>query len=885
MPVIPVDPERKTIIVNGRLAMREERLSAARACRHGLQIMSFEQMVTRLAGGFSRSVDDETLSLVIQAALEATELGELDKIKSLPGMVDAAAGTLRKIWLAGIDLDNSGAHSRLASLAALEAAVLARLPAGMLYPEALMLAAMRRLKHARAVLGAVEIVGITELAPIWRPLLFSLSRETEVTWNAGPRSVPSWLQSEKITVRRAPPQSPGISTVSAATTYHEAVEAMRWARQLLASGQAKPADIAFAATSPTDYDEHFLSLRDDANIDVHFVHGTAVTASRDGQAAAALADVLIRGLSQNRLRRLANHSPAFARFPVGWMRLIPADAPLATPIAWERVLGRLSASDWPDGIDHSGELRDLIARLAQGTEAATEAGETFLSGRALTIWRKALLAGPAPRLDMTIETLKEDDSLDACVSIAWMPASALAASPRRFVRLLGLNSTRWPRSISEDRLLSDHIIPTAQLDPLPVNSADRRDFATILCTTESSVVLSRARRDGDGRLLGRSPLLTGQPAEAFLRRNAVPTHAFSEGDRLMARPAEFAVFPQTVSAKACWRDWHSADITAHDGLIRPDHPVMLSILNRRQSASSFRRLLRNPLGFVWQYGLHWRTPDSGVEPLVLDALAFGALVHAVIDTALQTLQAQGGLAGATREQTLEAIVAATAHAGALWEAEQAVPPPIIWRRSLHDVTEMAGTALTYDDRQIPDAQTYSEVPFGGSAAKSAAELPWDPELPVEIPGTGFHIGGYIDRIDISKDKTQAAVRDYKTGRMPKEDIVLDGGKELQRCLYAFAVKALLGADVAVRSSLFYPREEAELPLENPEATLAEISQHLRAARASFQAGKGLIGPDAGDDYDDLGFALPANAKAGYCRRKRLAAQHALGDAAEIWDAK
>jgi hypothetical protein len=53
----------------------------------------------------------------------------------------------------------------------------------------------------------------------------------------------------------------------------------------------------------------------------------------------------------------------------------------------------------------------------------------------------------------------------------------------------------------------------------------------------------------------------------------------------------------------------------------------------------------------------------------------------------------------------------------------------------------------------------------------------------------------------------------------------------------------------------------------------------------LQAGKGLIGPDAGDDYDNLGFALPANAKAGYCRRKRLAAQHALGDAAQIWDAK
>ena len=121
-----------------------------------------------------------------------------------------------------------------------------------------------------------------------------------------------------------------------------------------------------------------------------------------------------------------------------------------------------------------------------------------------------------------------------------MPASALAASPRRFVRLLGLNSSRWPRGISEDRLLPDHIIPTAELDPLPVSPADRRDFETILATTAGEVVLSRARRDSDGRLLGRSPLLAGQGEETYLRRNAVPIHAFSETDRLMARPQEFA---------------------------------------------------------------------------------------------------------------------------------------------------------------------------------------------------------------------------------------------------------------------------------------------------------------------------------------------------------
>ena len=92
-------------------------------------------------------------------------------------------------------------------------------------------------------------------------------------------------------------------------------------------------------------------------------------------------------------------------------------------------------------------------------------------------------------------------------SACWMPANALAASPRHFVRLLGLNSARWPRAVVEDRLLSDHIVPAAELDPLPVAAADRRDFATILATTEREIVLSRARRGEDGRLLGRSTLL------------------------------------------------------------------------------------------------------------------------------------------------------------------------------------------------------------------------------------------------------------------------------------------------------------------------------------------------------------------------------------------
>src|ERR1700731_4036608 len=121
---------------------------------------------------------------------------------------------------------------------------------------------------------------------------------------------------------------------SAATAYHEPTKSIRWARGLLASGAAEPADLPIAAASPAEYDHHFMSLRADANLDLHFVHGIKVTTTREGQAAAALADIIIRGLSQARMRRLAalcgSESGPFQTLPMGWMRILPTDAPLAS---------------------------------------------------------------------------------------------------------------------------------------------------------------------------------------------------------------------------------------------------------------------------------------------------------------------------------------------------------------------------------------------------------------------------------------------------------------------------------------------------------------------------------------------------------------------------
>ena len=800
---------RKTYVAHGRLATREIRLEAARSQQHGAQVMAFEQLAARLAGGFLQAIDGEALREAIQSALPETGIGELDDIKLLPGMVSAAADTLHKAWRTGIDLSaRAPNHPRLTAIAELERAVLERLPSSMLRPVDLASQAMARIQYAHALFGEIDIVGISDLSPCWRELLFELAKAVPVRWNAGPRSVPGWLEGSLVEIQRSSPSTPEVQSISAASAYHEAIEALRWARELLASGRAKPSEIAIAAAAPAGYDDEFMALRADANLDLHFVHSIRVVTTREGQAAAALADVLVRGLSRSRLRRLgtllAGSPGPFQALPEGWHRVMPAEATLASPEAWARLLCGLTAEHWPDGVDHSAKFRAIIELLSRGSLEAAEIGRALLSGAALRIWRKALLAGNAAAIDVTIDELRQDDTCEACTSVAWMPASALAASPRRFVRLLGLTSTGWPRRISEDRLLSDHIVPTSELDPMPVTVADRRDFETILSTTTDQVVLSRARRGSEGRLLGKSPLLRGQPAEAYLRRNRRPTHAMSETDRLQARSDDFADCDQSRSATRCWTDWQRPVVTPHDGMIREAHPAIVSALEQLQSASSLATLLRNPLGFTWTYALGVRAPETALEALVLDPRQTGNLLHATLDHAVRLLEAGGSLATASSDQIAAAIEQAATIVSERWEAEQAVPPRVVWRRTVADAQEIAMNALQHPEPPLAGQRCFTEVPFGGQRPKTDGELPWDPAQPVEIAGTGFRISGYIDRLDLSGDGAQARVLDYKSGKLPPNEVVLQGGKELQRCLYAYAVKALLGDALAIDAALLYP---------------------------------------------------------------------------------
>src|ERR1017187_2968810 len=231
------------------------------------------------------------------------------------------------------------------------------------------------------------------MSPIWRPFLAALKDVTDVQWVAGPRQVPAWARALGIAVVETAPEQPAIQSESCASPRHEALEAMRWARALLASRRAKPEEIAIAAASPVEWDDHFQALSEMAGIDLHFVHGRKALSTPDGQLAAALAEVLLRGFSQARMTRLVallrSQNSDFKIVHGNWWRSLPEDAPLLDAASWRDVLSAML-----DLTDKNSEavvraLSNLTETLAFGLKRAGEIGGVLLRGRSLAIWKAA----------------------------------------------------------------------------------------------------------------------------------------------------------------------------------------------------------------------------------------------------------------------------------------------------------------------------------------------------------------------------------------------------------------------------------------------------------------------------------------------------------------
>ena len=166
-----------------------------------------------------------------------------------------------------------------------------------------------------------------------------------------------------------------------------------------------------------------------------------------------------------------------------------------------------------------------------------------------------------------------------------------------------------------------------------------------------------------------------------------------------------------------------------------------------------------------------------------------------------------------------------------------------------------------------------------------ALLPWDPTTPVVIPEMTLRSVDRSIELDLEGAGTIARVTDYKSGKPPgKKQPVLKGGAELQRCLYAYAVRSLVPAVKDVQTRLLFPRAEGDglYALEDPAAVLESLAGFVNAAQRYAKAGNVLPGAGAEDDNNDLAFALPGGAKERYFELKSSLIAERLADLSPLW---
>ena len=290
----------------------------------------------------------------------------------------------------------------------------------------------------------------------------------------------------------------------------------------------------------------------------------------------------------------------------------------------------------------------------------------------------------------------------------------------------------------------------------------------------------------------------GERDRIRLRRDETAATAIAAGS---------AFFRQSrLASQARW----SGRLTRYDGLVvgegDEDLRARLDPLAARHPVSASRLATYARCGFLYllQNVLRLQPAPEPEERRRIDPLERGDLFHRVAERYLRERRDRGELPvrdtdtararlSEMAEEALEGLVEGSPpRFTLLWQREK--------RRFHETVQGWLGREAASAARSTP---AHFEVSFGLGKERDEEE-PHDPE-PLEIDlgdGRSLRVSGKIDRIDRRADGL--VLRDYKTGRAPKDDGgVFRGGKQLQIPFYVLAAAKLLPGERVVDAFLDY----------------------------------------------------------------------------------
>jgi RecB family exonuclease len=290
----------------------------------------------------------------------------------------------------------------------------------------------------------------------------------------------------------------------------------------------------------------------------------------------------------------------------------------------------------------------------------------------------------------------------------------------------------------------------------------------------------------------------GERDRIRLRRDETAATAIAAGS---------AFFRQSrLASQARW----SGRLTRYDGLVVGDGDeglrARLDPLDARFPVSASRLATYARCGYLYllQNVLHLQPAPEPEERRRIDPLERGDLFHRVAERYLRERRDRGEL---PVRDTAEARARLAEMAEEALEGLVAGTPPrftLLWQREKRRFHETVQGWLEREASAATKATpAHFELSFGLGKAKDEEE-PHDPE-PLEIDlgdGRTLRVSGKIDRIDRRADGL--VLRDYKTGRAPRDDGgVFRGGKQLQIPFYVLAAAKLLPGERVVDAFLDY----------------------------------------------------------------------------------
>jgi RecB family exonuclease len=278
----------------------------------------------------------------------------------------------------------------------------------------------------------------------------------------------------------------------------------------------------------------------------------------------------------------------------------------------------------------------------------------------------------------------------------------------------------------------------------------------------------------------------------------------AERDRLRLRrggaAAEAAIRAGCVFFDQARRATHarwSGRLTPYDGLLAGMDEHLgrrLDPTHAAQPVSASRLASFARCGFLYllRHVLHLEAIAEPIERWRLDPLERGDLFHRVAERFLRERRERGELPLSERPETLARLLALAGIALDEFVASQPPRLTILWERVRARFQEDLARWLQRET--VAEAQAvplHFEVTFGSSRAPDTNEPHLREPLSIDLgDGRALRVQGRIDRIDRRTDGA-LILRDYKTGRIPRDDGQLfRSGAQMQIPFYILAAARL-----------------------------------------------------------------------------------------------